>query len=419
MAIYVAIVIGRLSEAIPGLGSIPVAKIAFALALFGMFGNPDSLSKTPLGSIPTARVGFWFFGWATFTFVFSIWKSASLQAILDTLLTLTLSFIFIIKSGSSWSSIKALHTGFVGAAGLLALNTLLSYSGGRAGSVGSYDPNDTAFVLVTLTPFVVSFALNSKGIKRLSALGLALVMILCILLTQSRGGLLGLGAIMIGMTLFPLSRPLQNDRKKTKGMGVLSKVAVMLLAAMVVWTFLPAETRGRLSTIVSPKDDYNMNMKEEGRLAIWMRNLQSVEGRPIGFGINTFGMVDLRSGGQFRAAHNSLVQILVELGILGLIFYLRAYAVAWKALKPILVYDGVTTKVPLDKSVVVLARGLRLSIVGSFICGFFLSQGYSNLIWLMIAMIAAVTSTAVSVNGLTAKSGSKPRLRIRRASRKN
>ena len=47
--------------------------------------------------------------------------------------------------------------------------------------------------------------------------------------------------------------------------------------------------------------------------------------RPIGFGIGSFGVVDVMSGGSDRAAHNSLLEAFVELGALGLVLFLRIY----------------------------------------------------------------------------------------------
>ena len=55
--------------------------------------------------------------------------------------------------------------------------------------------------------------------------------------------------------------------------------------------------------------------------------------RPVGYGVDTFQMVDMRMGGKFRAPHNSYLEVLVELGFLGLLLFIRMYVLSWRALQ--------------------------------------------------------------------------------------
>ena len=109
----------------------------------------------------------------------------------------------------------------------------------------------------------------------------------------------------------------------------------------------------------------------------------------IGYGLGTFPMVDGTRGGQWRTAHNSLLQLSVELGILALFFYLRAYLKTWGSLKKI---DSLPPPAAADGIIDprMLARALRWSLVGNFCAGFFLSQAYSNTLWTLIAASSAL-----------------------------
>src|SRR4029077_638825 len=80
--------------------------------------------------------------------------------------------------------------------------------------------------------------------------------------------------------------------------------------------------------------DYNMDVENKtGRSGIWKRNFQAALRRPVGYGIDSFQMVDLRNGGMFKAPHNSYLQVLVELGFLGLWLFVRMYLLSWAALQ--------------------------------------------------------------------------------------
>jgi O-antigen ligase len=126
-----------------------------------------------------------------------------------------------------------------------------------------------------------------------------------------------------------------------------------------------------------------------GRTDIWKRNLNATVKRPIGFGIDTFPSVDLLSGGKYKAAHNSFVQITVELGFLGLLLFLRQYLLAWRCLSlkryaPTDIIDDET------RERVIFAMSLQMSLLANIVSGFFLSQAYSNLVWTLFAVVAAL-----------------------------
>jgi O-antigen ligase len=222
--------------------------------------------------------------------------------------------------------------------------------------------------------------------KRLVFIGICGLLVLTSLLTQSRGGLMGLGVIVI-MLVF---RPMSPVRQKSNRWII--RAAVMGLLGLLVWTQLPSDAKDRFGTIFSLESDYNMDASNTtGRTDIWKRNLKATVTRPIGFGINTFTSVDLLTGGKYKAPHNSLVQITVELGFLGLFLFLWQYVLSWRCLRlkryePTDIIDNETRERTL------LAMALQISLLANFVAGFFLSQAYSNLVWALFAVVAALVA---------------------------
>ena len=87
---------------------------------------------------------------------------------------------------------------------------------------------------------------------------------------------------------------------------------VAILLVIVVLT--PESSWHRLMTVFELEDDYNMSGRG-GRIAIWSRGIEAFLSRPWGYGAGVFQSVDMRAGGQYLTAHNSLIQVAVELGI--------------------------------------------------------------------------------------------------------
>lgn len=384
---FIIISVGRATEIIPGGTAIPLGKIVFLIAAIIAFQNREALTKVRLRDIPGAFAAFFVFGLAVITVPISIYRGASLSH-LDGIIVQALAFWLIVRSAASVHDVRRILRCLIVAGALLTMTTLIGYQGGRASLTSSYDTNDLAYVLVTIFPIALAFALAARGWKRLAWLGLTLAMLATVLLTQSRGGVIALLAMLLVGAALPLV-PRKNG-KKVGVAGLMARLAGLALLGVVAWFFLPDATKERLATITSLGSDYNTDLtNNESRLTIWKRAAEASLERPIGYGLYTFNMVDGMRGGQYRTAHNSLLQITVELGVLALIFYLRAYVKTWGLLKKVDTLEASQTPPgqPDSKS---LARALRWALVGNFCAAFFLSQAYSNTLWTLIAVSSAL-----------------------------
>jgi hypothetical protein len=240
---------------------------------------------------------------------------------------------------------------------------------------------------------LITFGIVSRGAKRLVYFGIAGLVTVAMLLTQSRGGFIGLVFDFIAMTfLLPVAKhgPLLFRASKS---GVVARAILVLVIGAVVWQSLPESTRARLGTVIELGSDYNSNVSEGGRLAIWTRNLPLVLVRPWGFGAGSFEAVDGRfAGGQYRAPHNTLLQALMELGIPGLVLFISTIV---SSLRYIRLPHGRDNPQPEKSTSAVdepraFATGLAIGWVGLCLSGFFLSELYSNMIWTFVTLSCAV-----------------------------
>jgi len=240
-------------------------------------------------------------------------------------------------------------------------------------------------------------------VARLAVYGLALLMVIATFLTGSRGGIIGLAVVVACVSMFPLGADKSGRLRSFNPGGALLRILPMLAVGMLVWAHLPAETTERIATLEDLKGDYNLSSTTEAsRTLIWRRDVGFALRRPIGYGMGSSERVDgVLGNGQWKAAHNSLVQVLVELGILGLIVYLTAYYRAWRGLAAVQAMHR-RSATPEGARLALYARALSIALAGNFAAGFFLSQAYSALLWMLIAVCAALVRIGAPAYGVIA-----------------
>lgn len=386
---YIFIAVGRFGELIPGLTAIPLAKIAISISLLALISDKQRYEKKPWGRSGIIGTAVAVFVIATLLIPASVQVGASLRFMLSTALPTAVAFYMINRICVSWRQTKMTLLVLIFSAANLSL---FAIAGGneRISAGSSYDTNDLAYILVTSLPITVAFAYGTLGKKRLLLLAAAALMLLAALLTQSRGGLLG----AIVATSFLILRPYSGDGRNL--WKVLMAGLLVLVAGYSLFSALPHDVQRRFATLGALESDYNLEEGNlTGRMSIWRRGMNAAVTRPIGYGPLTFQQVDLMEGGKYKAPHNSYLQIAVELGLLGLLLFLRLYYLSWRtmlSLKKFLAnfpgdLDSQTTK-----ELVAISVGIRASLLANMVAGFFLSQAYSGLLWTLFAVCAAIST---------------------------
>jgi O-antigen ligase len=204
-------------------------------------------------------------------------------------------------------------------------------------------------------------------------------------------------------------------------------------AVLFVATASP-ELRARYLSTFSADEDYNAP-SSEGRLEIWKRGMGYMLQRPVtGVGVGAFGVAEGTLAGKaergtsvrFTAAHNSLVQISAELGILGMVTFCTVVALtlrgAYRTRRRAVAWQRSARGTASDLAVT-SATAVLTALAGLLTCATFLSFAYHPLLWYSFALCvgvevanerrlaAARTSTASPGGWVPAFLGGRPGMR--------
>jgi O-antigen ligase len=171
------------------------------------------------------------------------------------------------------------------------------------------NPNGLAFVIVSVIPFFHYITLSAGMRYRLAYLGLFPIFVYALILTASRSGMVGFGAILFGIFL-------KSQRK-------LLLIAVAVIGALIVVANLSDLQQERYLSI--SRDDVRFSGTAQGRSEGLASNLEVVWNRPIcGHGLGTSAEANYHFSGTGLAkpAHNLYLEILQEIGIIGLVIFL-------------------------------------------------------------------------------------------------
>jgi O-antigen ligase len=242
-----------------------------------------------------------------------------------------------------------------------------------------FDPNDLAFFTLSFLPFNLIFlSKDNNWLKRFLCLINFVVGVLVILLSGSRGGFIGFFFVFVMLFL-----------TKTKTFKFSYKIILAALIMIIVLTGTITVDFVRYQNIVNLEDDYNIT-SETGRLEVWKTGLEVMLSRPltgVGFGcFNEAIGTDREERGltpRWQAAHNSLIQIGAETGIIGLILF------ALMSFKTFVIFGQVKKKAGATEELIKISEMARVGFVGHFISAMFLSQAYS-IYWAFYIVLSAV-----------------------------
>ncbi|MCF6230737.1 MAG: O-antigen ligase family protein, partial [Gammaproteobacteria bacterium] len=322
VAMYLFVTLGRLHELFPFLMYLPIGKITVAVVLLAvLFMKPikQSPSIKPPNKIVVLCIIYLLL--AVLSVTVSVYKARSFELLTGPLLGTSILLYALVKTTRDIKSLSFYVKCFAFSGATLAYTTVTLGATGRLSVGMTFDPNDLAMVLVTILPLVVMLFIMARARTKLLYGGVVAIMLFAIVLTGSRGGFLGLVAVAGYLLLVRL--PTQTKEKKPR--LSFKKIVLILSAVAALAMFSSDEYWGRIATIFNPSDDYNVT-SERGRLAIWGDGVELVLEYPYGVGIGAFSAAQgMISGGSYQTAHNTLIQVGAELGILGLFIFLQLY----------------------------------------------------------------------------------------------
>ena len=364
---YVLIVLARVPELIPFLAPLQLGKITFALGALMVLATRTERLLGLWKDIPFGRMLLLLACIAVCGIPFSVWRGGAFNSLLG--FAKTLAGFFLVVALTEHGREKALR--FFIMASVAALAALLAFDTGtgRLHVSDTYDPNDMALLFVVFLPIVTAEALCARNfLLRIAAWGTVACSLIGIALTQSRGGLLALAAVAAHALII-------SKKRRWLLVPLLALGAVIILQAAddALWSRF-GELRDQ--------SDYNYSGRT-GRLTMWEEGLKLFAQRPLlGVGIGQFSAgVGMLGNGTYKTAHNSFVQLGAELGLVGLLAFLAILRDVYRIARA-----GASPALP--SACRIRHSALMLALTGYCVGGFFLSQAYGNILYMLLALAA-------------------------------
>lgn len=234
------------------------------------------------------------------------------------------------------------------------------------------NPNGLGGWLTIMIPLALSIGAIStsywkrKGTK-VAILSLALLLIICLLLTYSRGASMGIGLAMIFLCFF----------RKNKFL------IILLLAAIALPFVIPYSIKGRLDSIIL--------FTPPIRIRFWREAVAIIKDFPLfGCGLNTYSIIApaykfTASGGTYP--HNSYLQMAAETGIIGLASFIW---IIFRLFRDALRGIGEIGDIYYKNILLGLSAGMVAFLAHSFFDVNFYSLQLVNLMWFVMGLMVAV-----------------------------
>lgn len=256
-------------------------------------------------------------------------------------------------------------------------------------------PNSLAATLVYTLPFIYYYYLAEKSrLIRLSLIGVTPVVVMCIILTGSRTGMVG--------AIFCVFLVILNSRYK------LRNIAIGIVLLLLTWIGMSGQYRDRFSSTADLSVETSSGKSAKARVDGLTKGIQMIMARPLtGYGIGNYGTAagTIYSEGDWHEAHSLPGQVLGEIGLLGTTAFIAWIYVLFRFLKrlPLMLSKS------RDSFCYLTLVGLKIQLF----CLLFLGLAGHNLYrynWYIIsALVVVILKFTISDSELSAKSQKKDR----------
>jgi len=379
LAVFYLVYCARPEDWIPGLQSVPLAKISGVFAIGGLLLSLGR-SKRGLRDLPREAIylllliGVFFVSAA----LSPVWKGGAFFRTLDfakVLVAWVLTFLAV-TTLARLRRVLFIQTASVAVISIVSMVKGASHPrlDGVLGGIYS-NPNDLAFAIVLSLPFCLAFLLRTDSILRKAAWAVALLlMISALFLTASRGAFITfLVAGAVSLWHFGI---------KGRRLYLIGAAAVIaFIAAMVAGGHL----KDRLLAVSGEGLDTDSQSSAYGsyeqRRILISRSLEGIGHYPIlGIGLHSFSTYS----GVWRDVHVTYLQIAVEGGIPCLILYLMFFGRGFSNLRRL-------RRLPdPDPEATLFAGALHSSLVGFLVGALFAPEAYQYFPYFAVAYTAVL-----------------------------
>ncbi|NUO82394.1 putative O-glycosylation ligase, exosortase A system-associated [candidate division KSB1 bacterium] len=232
------------------------------------------------------------------------------------------------------------------------------------------DNNDVALALNMVTPVIWAFTkIYRKKWQQIAFYSIFGLTVFSIILTQSRGGFVGLLAIAGIMVL--------------KSRGKFLIIPALLMLGPVFFYFLPEHYKARVQTL----ENYDTDLSALGRINAWQFAFNLSLERPFtGGGFECFTpelfLKYAPNPADYHAAHSNYFLLLGEHGYPALLLFLTLLVAALLKLRRL---EKISAKLPALQWVTAYSSALQSGLVGYAISGAFLGRAYFDLFYHFLA----------------------------------
>lgn len=374
---FVLLIYVRPQQFVPGLAGLPLSLIS-GVGAFGSMWIRATFQKSRLAvfKAPQDFLLIWFTLAIAISPLTRLDIQGSISSVREWMVQVILYFL-IIGLVTTAKRLKIVLHVVVIASLWLAIQGIVQYYTGmgivgeldadkRIEVVGGADPNELAFHLLFVVPFLYAALSSGKSASyRFFALVAFVTVTAAIYFTNSRGGTLAYWAVMA--IIFARSH------------GLTAGALFGALALVIVLAFGPSRVH-HLS--VTDPSTY-------GRIAMWKESLRLLQSQPLfGVGAGEFSQVSVTG----KAAHNSFLSCAAELGLVGLL--------AWV----LLIYISLKNAFYVSRRAIaaqferldVYAGAVAFALLAYLFAGMFLSKTYSLVLVLFVGLSAAATNIFVA-----------------------
>jgi len=399
---FLGAIFSGILEKTPILGQVHILTIlgGVALTIVGISGRLQVIWNTPI-----AKSLALFTAWLIVCIPFGFWPGGSAALVQKVWIQAFLSFVLVAGCVLTIKQTKTIYKTIGYSVGVLSIMTLALRGVDRDGRLGLLETrysnaNDLAWTLILGMCFLNFLFLRGKWSQKFIVLFFGAAILLALVKTGSRAGMIGLGML----ALFGFLQSSRATRIKL--------VIVIPIVLAVLYMSAPPDVRARYTTLFgSGKDSTGRYL--EGKERIEASASGSAETRwnllkdgiyltlrhPV-FGVGPADFVvaqnDLATSrgeprGSWAVTHNTYLQISSEMGIPGLVIYIMFLYQCFKPLNSI-----VRSRYPGRdwEDLRALANSLRASFVVVLTIAFFESYGYDTNIPILAGLACAVSLIA-------------------------
>lgn len=324
----------HLSARIPGYGVIRPTLLLILIISFSLFVQRDNLrdlNKDPMYKSIVILIAYIFL-----SLPFVEWPGSVIKNNLSGFVKAVVFFFFTAFIVDSERRLKILISVFVTCQVIRVLEPLyLNVTQGYWGSkthlgMGEFaqrlsgapsdviNPNELGFVIATAFPFLYYFLWLGRWKAKLFFIFLAPILLYALVLTMSRGAMIAM--LVIAWFIF----------KDSKRKALLLMVGAATLVAL--WSVMSADQKDRYLSLVD--SSAKQAASAEGRINGMINEFIIGLKRPLfGHGLGTTGEAKHHLTGRSKAAHNLYAELLIEVGVVGLIIFMYYMLSIYRTLK--------------------------------------------------------------------------------------